>query len=94
MNITQDDVDEAKENLQTIKDLISDLDSFFRQAGRQTFERWKAYPKGHITMALSKDHDFVGDDMFNVEDLIDEVESDLEPEEDDEDEETEGEQKA
>jgi len=47
-----------------------------RKTHRTTVERMKAYWHGHIAMALSDDHEYVGKDGATMEDAIKDIEGD------------------
>lgn len=78
--LTQEDVEEAKEDLAVMVEKLRSLKSFFQKADSMTYQRFKSYPYGHIAMALSNDHEFCGKDTFTLEGLIEDVEGEIEPE--------------
>lgn len=73
--MNNDDIDEAREALDKMREAWNELDIFFSHAGGMVYERWKAYPRGHIQMAMSKEHDYLGSCPCDVQGLIDNVES-------------------
>lgn len=84
--VSVDDLEYAKEALSDMKEAFDTLDRFFRRVGGITYDRWKSYPKGHIAMAMSDDHGYMGKDMFTVEGLLETVSGESEDEDDEEDE--------
>lgn len=78
--------EQAADILEKIKDLMHDLDSVFRAEGGLTWERYKMYPRGHITMSLSNDHDYLGKETFTVQELIDDLDDGDDSEDDADDE--------
>lgn len=83
---SNEDIQEAVEELQEILSDVKDKMDTFKQIVRRnakdiTYQRFKSYPYGHITMALDNDHDYVGKDMFTLEDIIREIEDQIEFEE-------------
>jgi hypothetical protein len=87
MALSEDDVDRAEHIVAEMIELLEEFDSIIRHAERRiTYEQFKAYPKGHIAMALSNEHEYVGSNMFPLSDLVEKMRDELEPEEEDEDE--------
>jgi hypothetical protein len=86
-------INEAYDACDDIIHIVYELDSFFRRhASEINQERWKGYVKGHILAALNNEHDYVGSNMFTLEDIlksIDEDEKELDEDENEDDEEEE-----
>ena len=81
--ITQEEHDEATEILARMKEDMDRLDHIIRHSGeKMAYERWKAYPKGHILMALDNDHPYLGKNAFTVDDIISSLDVEGENEED------------
>lgn len=78
------------ERLQEIKDemlgLLEEAKRIIASGPRHTYERAKAYCLAHIAIALDDDHDYVGSDGANLQEIIDELDPG-EPDEDDEEDE-------
>ena len=81
--ITTDQVERFREIISEIKELMGEAKDIVRKGERITMERFRSYPFPHIVMALDEDHEFVGGDMFTLEDIADELESQAEESDDD-----------
>lgn len=82
MALTQDDVNRAREIVEEMKNLMYEYADIIRMCNnKMTYERFHAYPKGHIEMALSNDHEYLGSNMFTLEGLCDDMQEEIEPEE-------------
>lgn len=84
--ITTDQVERFREIISEIKEMMDEAKNIVRKGDRMTMERFRSYPYSHIVMALDEEHDFLGGDMFTLEDIADELESQAEDPEEDPDE--------
>lgn len=70
-----------------IKELVDELDGILRRHGGIVYDRWKAYPHGHITIALDHDHDYLGKNTVTVKECVMDLDEDEDEDlDDDEDE--------
>jgi hypothetical protein len=84
--MTSEQVERADEIVDEMISLLDEFDSIVRQCDRKIiYERFKAYPKGHIEMALSNDHSFVGTSMFPLRELVEEMQGEVESDEEEDD---------
>lgn len=68
------DRENALEIIEKMKELLYDFEAIVRFKGsHMDMERFRQYPKGHILMALTNDHDYMGGCHFNLEALVDDI---------------------
>ena len=85
MAVSRTDVQRASEIVEEMQNLLDEFDGIVRHVdSRITYERFRAYPKGHISMALTKESDYLGSDMFTLEEIVTELQDEVEAEESDE----------
>lgn len=76
------DLDDAQEQLDTIKEAMEKLERMFRRVGGTIYARWKAYPYGNIVSMIDNEHDY-GHQTATIESCIKEVEEEQKEEEED-----------
>jgi hypothetical protein len=76
--LTTAQVERFREIIVEMKELMDEAKRICRDGPRITQERAKAYCFGHISMALSDEHEYVGSDT-NMEEIADELEAAAEP---------------
>lgn len=74
------DLDDAQEQLDTIKEAMEKLERMFRRVGGTIYARWKAYPYGNIVSMLDNEHEY-GHQTATIESCIKEVEDEQKDEE-------------
>lgn len=79
--ISSSQIERLQEIKDEIKELMNEAKQIIRQGRPIIWERARGYCYGHIVSALDNDHEFMGREMFTLQNIIDELKSDLEPEE-------------
>lgn len=74
-DIHVDSLNDAVDALETMENLVYELDNFFRRKDNIVYERWRGYVKSHIQMALSNEHEFIGSNMFTLRGLLTDIEN-------------------
>ena len=76
--ITKDEVERAEEIQQEMLELLNEFEQILRQSdNRMLLERFKAYPRGHIQMAITDESDYVGSDMFTLKSLAQDLQDEV-----------------
>ena len=71
--ITTAQAERYREIIGEIHELLDEAKKIVRCGPRITSERARSYCHAHIATALDKDHEFLGSDMFTMEDIADEL---------------------
>jgi len=77
----QEDVNRFEEIMNEIMRLCDEAMTIVRQSGNSTaYEQAKAYWKGHIHQAVgNEDNEYVGKATFSMNDTLEKLQSDVEP---------------
>jgi len=78
MSVTKEDIERAEEIQQEMLELLDEFEQILRQSDHKILmERFKAYPKGHIQMAITDNSDYVGTNMFSLESLTKDLQDEV-----------------
>lgn len=78
--LTAEDVERAEEIVREMQERLEEFKRIVRRAGSTIYNRFHAYPEGHIEMALSNDHGWCGQDMFTLQGLAENMKDEVESE--------------
>lgn len=74
----QNAIERLEEILDNMKEEMDEIESLVRRHARSiTYERFRAYPNGHILLALDNTSDYLGHN-YTLADVISEMENDIE----------------
>ncbi|MBI4471434.1 MAG: hypothetical protein HY646_02125 [Acidobacteria bacterium] len=73
----RDDIDRLKEIQTELLDLLDEAKQILRREGGMVYERARSYWLAHATMAITKESEWLGGSLINMDDTL----TELDPEE-------------